>query len=89
MEIPGQRRRQANQRVDKSRPLVVPSAFKLRAHADGPPSTPSRLHGVKNFFNRVQLLSDTKGKRKENRAEIEAQEVALGQATYVRFLPFF
>ncbi|OAX31973.1 WD40 repeat-like protein [Rhizopogon vinicolor AM-OR11-026] len=85
-EIPGQRRRQVNQRVDKTRPRIDPSVFQLRAHVDGPPSTPSRLHSVNNFFNRVPLSSDTKGKRKEHRAEIEAQEVALGQATYADYV---
>ncbi|OAX36951.1 hypothetical protein K503DRAFT_266318 [Rhizopogon vinicolor AM-OR11-026] len=62
------------------------AALPFRADVDSSPST--RLHGVKDFFNRMWPLSDTKGKQKDRRVErgaLEVIDVPLGQATYVRF----
>ncbi|OAX36948.1 WD40 repeat-like protein [Rhizopogon vinicolor AM-OR11-026] len=82
-EILGQRRNVAHRRTEMLRREVSHSALPFRADADSSPST--RLHGVKDFFNRMRPLSDTKGKQKDRREEreaLQAIDVPLGQATY-------
>lgn len=81
MEIPGQRCNTANRHLGSLCRLHVAGADSLGF---------SRVHGIKSFFNRTGLSSDTEGKQKERRRKRDAPDVIdvpLGQATHVCFFP--
>ncbi|KAJ8597654.1 hypothetical protein M405DRAFT_803385 [Rhizopogon salebrosus TDB-379] len=83
MEIPPQR-------LSRSRPRAAHAAIESAADADS--LSRSRVHGIKTFFSRIRLSSDSKGKMRERRSTRRAPDVVdvpLGQATYVRSPWFF
>ncbi|OAX33242.1 WD40 repeat-like protein [Rhizopogon vinicolor AM-OR11-026] len=82
-EIPGQRLNMAHRRIEMPRREAAHSVLPFHANTGRTPSI--RLHGVKNFFDRMRPSSDTKGKQKDRRAEREALEVVdvpFAPATY-------
>ncbi|OAX32265.1 WD40 repeat-like protein [Rhizopogon vinicolor AM-OR11-026] len=86
-EVPGQRPNVAHRHIEVLRREAAHSALPFRADANSSPST--RLHGVKDFCNRMRPSSDTKRKQKERGAEREAPEIVdvpLGQATYCDYV---
>jgi len=93
MVIPGQRRNITSGHLgspDRFRSWAGHAA--AESAADTGSLSSSRVNGVKDFFSRIRLSSDKKGKQKQRQRKAgtpEVVDVSLGQATYVWFSPIF
>jgi len=83
VQILGQRRNMVSGRLQKPHPKDARVLFQFSGNVESP--SPTRVHSIKNFFNRNPSADDAKGKKKECRQKREALEVVdlpLGQATF-------